>query len=93
MTKIGNIAADQLRSIVERIERLEEEKANIASDIKDVYAEAKANGYCAKTIRTLVRLRKLDAHERDEQFHTLRLYTRALGLQLSLFDDYEEDEA
>lgn len=80
MAQVGNIAADQLRSIVERIERLEEEKANIASDIRDVYAEAKANGYDVKAVRQIVRLRKLDTHERDEQEYTLDLYKRALGL-------------
>lgn len=80
MTQVGNIAADQLRSIVERIERLEEEKANIASDIRDVYAEAKANGLDVKTIKEVVRLRKLDTHERDERQYTLDLYCRALGL-------------
>lgn len=80
MTQVGNIPADQLRSIVERIERLEEEKANIASDVRDVYAEAKANGFDAKAVRAVVRLRSLDTHERDEQEYTLDLYKRALGL-------------
>jgi uncharacterized protein (UPF0335 family) len=86
MAQVGNIAADQLRSIVERIERLEEEKANIASDIRDVYAEAKANGYDLKALRQIVRLRKLDTHERDEQEYTLDLYKRALGLAPDLED-------
>lgn len=80
MAQVGNIAADQLRSIVERIERLEEEKANIASDIRDVYAEAKANGYDVKALRQIVRLRKMDNHERDEAEYTLDLYKRALGM-------------
>jgi len=82
--QVGNIAADQLRSIVERIERLNEEKANIAADIRDVLYEAKANGYCPKTIRKIVQLRKLDTHERDEQEYTLDLYKRALGLAIDL---------
>lgn len=87
MAQVGNIAADQLRSIVERIERLEEEKANIASDVRDVYAEAKANGYDAKAIRAVVRLRKMDTHERDEQEYTLDLYKRALGLAPELDEE------
>lgn len=91
MAQVGNIAADQLRSIVERIERLEEEKANIASDVRDVYAEAKANGYDVKGIRQIVRLRKLDTHERDEQEYTLDLYKRALGLAPDLDEDVQPD--
>lgn len=87
MTQVGNIAADQLRSIVERIERLEEEKTNIASDIRDVYAEAKANGLDTKAVKAVVRLRKLDTHERDEQEYTLDLYKRALGLAPDLEGD------
>lgn len=87
--QVGNIAAEQLRSIVERIERLEEEKANIGSDIRDVYAEAKGNGFDAKAIRQIIKLRKMDTHERDEQEYTLDLYKRALGL----LPDAEEDAA
>lgn len=83
---IGNVAADQLRSIVERVERLNEEKDNIASDIRDVYTEAKAVGYCVKTIRKVVALRKKDRHERDEEEYTLDLYRRALGMSLALDD-------
>lgn len=84
MAKVGGIAADQLRSIVERIERLEEEKAGIASDIKDVFAEAKGNGYDVKTLRTVVRLRKQDAAEREEAEHLLDTYKRALGMAVEL---------
>lgn len=87
MAKVGNIAADQLRSIVERIERLEEEKANMASDIRDIYAEAKANGYDAKALRQIVRLRKMDTHERDEAEYTLDLYKRALGMAPELEEE------
>lgn len=86
-TLIGNVTAEQLRSLIERIERLEEEKANIASDIKDVYAEAKANGYDVKAMRQIVRLRKMDRHERDEAEYTLDLYKRALGMAPELEDD------
>lgn len=76
----GNQSAEQLRSIVERIERLEEERQNITADIRDVYYEAKGNGYCPKTIRKIIKLRKMDTHERDEEEYTLDLYKRALGL-------------
>lgn len=74
------IARDQLRSIVERIERLEEEKAAIADDIKEVYAEAKANGYDTKTLRAVIRIRKQDSAERQEQEALLDLYLAALGM-------------
>jgi len=74
------VARDQLRSIVERVERLEEEKKTIADDIKEVYAEAKANGFDTKTLRTVVRLRKQEAAERQEQEAMLDLYMHALGM-------------
>ena len=76
----GNVAADQLRLFIERIERLEEEKKGIADDVKDVYAEAKANGYDTKTMRTIVRLRKMEKHTRDEADALLETYRNALGL-------------
>ena len=76
----GNVAADQLRLFIERIERLEEEKKGVADDIKDVYAEAKANGYDAKTMRQVVRLRKREKHARDEADALLETYRNALGL-------------
>jgi len=75
-----NIAADQLRLLIERIERLEEEKKGIADDIKDVYGEAKSTGFDVKTIRTIVRLRKLEKHHRDEAEALLETYKQALGL-------------
>jgi len=74
------VARDQLRSIVERVERLEEEKKAIADDIKEVYGEAKANGFDTKTLRTVVRLRKQEAAERQEQEAMLDLYMHALGM-------------
>jgi uncharacterized protein (UPF0335 family) len=80
MADAGGIARDQLRSIVERIERLEEEKQAIADDIKEVYAEAKANGYDTKTLRAVIRIRKQDAAERQEQEALLDLYLAALGM-------------
>ena len=74
------IAQGQIRSIVERIERLEEEKKAIAGDIKEVYAEAKANGFDTKTLRKVVTLRKKDAAEREEEEAMLALYMNALGM-------------
>ena len=74
------IAKDQLKSFVERIERLEEEKKATADDIKDVYAEAKANGYDTKVLRKVVQIRKQDRNERLEQEAILDLYLEALGL-------------
>jgi uncharacterized protein (UPF0335 family) len=76
----ASVARDQLKAIVERIEKLEEEKAAIAGDIKEVYAEAKANGYDTKTLRQVVRLRKQDAAERQEADALLDLYLHALGM-------------
>ncbi len=77
---VGGIAADHLRSFVERIERLEEEKAALAADIKDVYAEAKGTGFDVKIMRQLVRLRKMEDHDRTEQEEILDLYKKALGM-------------
>ncbi len=74
------IAKEQLKSIVERIERLEEEKQALADDIKEVFAEAKANGFAVKTLRSVIALRKLDASERQEQEALLGLYLQALGM-------------
>jgi uncharacterized protein (UPF0335 family) len=76
----ANVAADQLRLFIERIERLEEEKKGIADDVKDVYAEAKANGYDTKTMRAIVRLRRMEKHARDEMDALLETYRTALGL-------------
>jgi uncharacterized protein (UPF0335 family) len=80
MTGAVNVARDQLKSIVERIERLEEEKKSIADDIKEVYAEAKANGFDVKTLRHVIRLRKQDNNERQEQEALLDVYLNALGM-------------
>ena len=76
----GSIAADELRLLIERIERLEEEKKAMADDIRDVYAEAKARGYDPKTMRTVVRLRKMETHARQEAEAILDTYKAALGL-------------
>jgi uncharacterized protein (UPF0335 family) len=73
-------AKDQLKSVIERVERLEEEKKTISDDIRDVYAEAKGNGFDVKALRTIVRLRKQDANERREQETILETYMHALGM-------------
>jgi uncharacterized protein (UPF0335 family) len=74
------IAADQLRLFIERVERLEEEKKGIADDIRDVYAEAKSNGYDTKTMRAINRLRRMEKHHRDEAEMLLDTYKAALGM-------------
>ncbi len=79
-TMSDSISAEQLRLLVERIERLEDEKKGISDDIKDVYAEAKSTGFDAKTIRTIVRLRKMEKHQLDEQDALLETYRAALGM-------------
>ena len=76
----GNVAADQLRLFIERIERLEEEKKGMADDIRDVYAEAKSSGYDAKTMRKVVALRRMESHVRQEADALLETYRSALGL-------------
>ncbi|BCA04172.1 DUF2312 domain-containing protein [Bradyrhizobium diazoefficiens] len=74
------IAKDQLKSIIERIERLEEEKKAISDDIRDVYAESKGNGYDVKALRTIVRMRKIEPIEREAFETVLETYMRALGM-------------
>ena len=80
MADVGGIAAERLRSLVERIERLEEEKAALAGDIREVYAEAKGSGFDTKIMRQIIRLRRLDKADLQEQETLLDLYKRALGL-------------
>ncbi|PPJ71235.1 DUF2312 domain-containing protein, partial [Staphylococcus aureus] len=77
----GNVAADRLRLLIERIERLEEEKKGINDDIKDVYLEAKATGYDAKIMRQIIRLRKMPVHDRQEMQAVLETYLAALGME------------
>ncbi|QXM23803.1 DUF2312 domain-containing protein [Elioraea tepida] len=74
------IAADRLRSLVERIERLEEERKALAGDIRDIYAEAKSAGFDVKVLRQVIRLRRQDQAELEEQETLLDLYKRALGM-------------
>jgi uncharacterized protein (UPF0335 family) len=73
-------AKDQLKALVERIEKLEEEKKTISDDIRDVYAESKANGFDVKALRTIIRLRKIEPTEREEQDAILETYMNALGM-------------
>ncbi|HUZ62616.1 MAG TPA: DUF2312 domain-containing protein [Acetobacteraceae bacterium] len=76
----GGVAADRLRSLVDRIERLEEERKALASDIKDIYAEAKSAGFDVKVLRQLIRIRKQEPAEIEEQETLLDVYRRALGM-------------
>jgi len=80
MSDVGGIAVDRLRSFIERIERLEEEKKGLQDDIKEVYAEAKGTGFDAKIMRQIVRLRKMDKNDLQEQEAMLELYKQALGM-------------
>lgn len=76
----GGIAADRLRSLIERIERLTEEKDALAGDIREVFAEAKGTGFDTKIMRQIIRLRKMESDDRQEQDHLLELYRRAVGI-------------
>ncbi len=82
MADVGGIAADRLKSLIERVERLEEEKAALTADIREVYAEAKATGFDTKIMRQVVKLRKMDSNDRQEQEELLELYKRAVGLEI-----------
>lgn len=86
MSTVGNVAGDQLRSIIERIERLEEEKAGLAADVREIFAEAKANGFDNKALRQIIKLRKMEANERYEQEAIVDTYMRALGMAPDLED-------
>ncbi len=86
----GGVEVPKLRSYIERIERLEEDKAGVASDIKDVFAEAKSNGFDVKAMRGVIRLRKMKSNERSEAEYMLDLYKRALGLDGATDEDAEE---
>lgn len=79
---LGGNSKEQLKAIIERIERLEEEKKTISDDIRDVYAEGKGNGFDVKALRQIVRLRKLDAASREEADTILHTYMRALGMDV-----------
>jgi len=91
ITQVRN--AYSLRSFVERIERLEEEKAALAADIREVYSEAKGTGFDVKIIRQIIRLRKMDVSDRQEQEDMLDVYKRALGMDGTPLDDYANKAA
>jgi uncharacterized protein (UPF0335 family) len=80
MPDVGGIAGDRLKSFIERIERLEEERRTLAADIKEVYAEAKGTGFDTKIMRQVIRLRRMDKDDLDEQETLLQIYRRALGM-------------
>lgn len=80
MSTAYGVTAEQLRTYIERIERLEEEKKNVSQDIREVFAEAKGNGFDVKTMRTILKLRKIDANDLQEQEYLLDTYKRALGM-------------
>ena len=75
-----NVSAEQLRQLIERIETLEEEKRAVADQVKDVYAESKSTGFDVKTMRHIVRLRRMEKHHRDEADALIETYRHALGL-------------
>ncbi|MGH7087618.1 MAG: DUF2312 domain-containing protein [Stellaceae bacterium] len=79
--EVAGVAGERLKSFIERVERLEEEKRALAEDIKEVYSEAKGAGFDIKTMRQIVRLRKLDEEDRDEQEALLETYLRAIGMK------------
>tara|TARA_B100002052_G_scaffold213659_1_gene195580 strand:+ start:331 stop:576 length:246 start_codon:yes stop_codon:yes gene_type:complete len=81
MADVGGVAADRLRTIIERIERLEEEKKALSDDMREVFSEAKGAGFDVKVIRQVVRLRKMDATDRSEMEQVLDVYKRALGME------------
>ncbi|MCY4591805.1 MAG: DUF2312 domain-containing protein [Alphaproteobacteria bacterium] len=80
MPEVENLAGEQLRSLIDRIETLEEEKTGITADIREIYGEAKSSGFNPKVIRQIIRLRKMDAHDRLEQEELLQLYQQAIGM-------------
>ncbi len=89
MTRFGGVSAEQLRQYIERIERLEEEKKALADHTKDVFSEAKANGYDVKAMRQIIKLRKMDQSDREEEEYVLDTYKAALGM----IPDFERDDS
>ena len=81
MSDTGGVAGERLRAFIQRIEKLEEEKKTLSDDIREVFAEAKGNGFDVKTMRQILKLRKLDKDDLQEQEHLLELYKRAIGLE------------
>lgn len=87
MTQYGGITGELLKQFIERIERLEQEKSNIASDIKDVFNEAKSNGFDTKVMRQVLKIRKMNSEERQELESLLDTYLHALGMAVDGGDD------
>ncbi|PPR68269.1 MAG: hypothetical protein CFH00_00668 [Alphaproteobacteria bacterium MarineAlpha1_Bin1] len=81
MVEVGGIAAERLRQLIERIERLEDEKAALAADVREIYAEAKAVGFDAKVMRQIIRLRKMDTADQQEMEALIDTYKHALGME------------
>jgi uncharacterized protein (UPF0335 family) len=81
MPNVGGVAGDRLKSFIERIERLEEEKKALAEDIKEVFSEAKGVGFDVKIMRQIIRIRRMDEDDRDEQEALLETYLRAIGMK------------
>ena len=81
MVEVGGIAAERLRQLIERIERLEDEKAALAADIREIYAEAKAVGFDAKIMRQIIKLRKMDTADQQEMEALIDTYKHALGME------------
>lgn len=81
MADVGGVASERLKSFVERIERLEEEKAALAGDIREVYSEAKGTGFDVKVLRQIIRLRKMDTSDRSEMEELIDVYKRALEME------------
>jgi uncharacterized protein (UPF0335 family) len=92
MADVGGVAADHLRSYIERIERLEEEKKGLADDIKEIFAEAKGTGFDVKAMRAVMRLRKMDKADYQEQEYMIDLYKHALGMIDEMAPAGEEQE-
>ena len=93
MPDVGGIAGERLRSLIERIERLEEEKRTLSADIKEVYAEAKGTGFDTKIMRQIIRIRRMDKDDVDEQETLLDIYKRALGMLPEVDRDAEPASA
>ncbi|WP_169569823.1 DUF2312 domain-containing protein [Sneathiella limimaris] len=91
MADVGGVAADHLRSFIERIERLEEDKKAIADDIKEVFAEAKGTGFDVKAMRAVLRLRKMDKADYQEQEYMIDLYKHALGMLDEMPSEADQD--
>lgn len=89
---VGNNSAGAIKAYIDRVEKLEEEKAAIATDIKEVYAEAKGNGFDTKTLREIIKRRRMDADERAERDHMLELYEKALNKLIGLDEDEDSED-